>query len=80
MRSVTLGDPWCGMTIFYEDLPSYDDTKVIYVDVPEGLLPVCASYGEIQDEEDIFETWNDHVEEVDVPNVVFVLKMKPSGK
>ena len=58
-RSHEKCDPWRGLTIFYEDLPSYDDTKVIYVDTPEGLLPVRANYGEIQDVEDVFETWRE---------------------
>ena len=73
---------WRGMTIFYQDHPSYDVAGLMFVDSLEGLIPVYLTYHDVQDVSDIFETWNSVPEDVrdDDPHEVYLLKMKASGK
>ena len=49
---------WRGMTIFYQDHPSYEAAGVMFVDSLEGLIPVYLTYHDTQNVADIFETWN----------------------
>ena len=38
---------WAGMTISYEDLPSYEDAAGVYfLNTPEGLIPVELTHEE----------------------------------
>ena len=73
-------EDWRGLTIFYEDLPSYQETCVVYFDTPEGLAPIRTKKDQVQDIEDIFQTWNGESRGQGDPWEVYQLRMKSSGK
>ena len=64
--------PWCGLTIFYHDKPTYEEAAgVYYLDTPVGLVNVQLTHEEVTNVKDAYGTWM---------NDLFELVLKPSQK